>query len=761
MIGHKLFNAMAFAVAFRVGADMQLIQVALQPFASCRTVVAGDPCYEKVTWAMQKGVAKHPDWYLPLTPNSSFEDFQRHLHSTARLSDVCPEPCPAGMGADGCHTSVQGDACYEKVLWAMKTGVEKHPDWYRNLSKDSSFEDFQLHLHSSARLSSVCPKPCSAPEAATSRTSEETDGFTDFNGRPAETPEPTMEPGVPCLCNSTDPCPAFAYFDFDGSGCLSDAEAALVDEMVAPYDQYDLDGDGCINDTEAICGNPSTVDSCDCGQYMAPGTTVCQSCSGETRRRRTSECDGCATGKFAVAGCDECMEDDAMYLTAGANVSDTRIYVNKDTDLGGFAVSVGDSITISKCCCESASDHGTFVITGAAPTTPALSFDIPALTMDFSQFDRVTKTCSSTDGVGYPSSFPCGCGSEVCGESTKCDISGNGGCGACIPTVLPTPAPTVSARGDPHLVNLAGEHFDVNHGGEFTLLRIPQATTKPVEMELKASILPEHGKPCTTYITEVEASGAWLGGKVVQVRSYLRSHAKNETDKFLGLRVLDRSPNALADEAPWEKLSQWADASYVVSEPQTKDGFGVTVSTAKWHSKKDARQDVPTVAGQVEIQVTNKLLSSEPTKFIIRQDLPRQEHLNLAVRRLSSLGRADVGGLLGFDEHPESLEDVTPECQRHRDGLDRETGPRHNKPDWKVRWEKIREQRMQPHHTDSLNDNEAAASLANRDMMCVCPSDTSGDLADNVYVEGLASGGNVGGVLVEFQTGRLAEATWD
>jgi len=69
------------------------------------------------------------------------------------------------------------------------------------------------------------------------------------------------------------------------------------------------------------------------------------------------------------------------------------------------------------------------------------------------------------------------------------------------------------------LVNLNGEHFDVNHGGEFTLLRVPQNTIKPAEVELKAFVLPEHGKPCTTYITEVELSGVWLDGKVVQVRS--------------------------------------------------------------------------------------------------------------------------------------------------------------------------------------------------------------------------------------------------
>jgi len=39
-------------------------------------------------------------------------------------------------------------------------------------------------------------------------------------------------------------------------------------------------------------------------------------------------------------------------------------------------------------------------------------------------------------------------------------------------------------------------------------------------------------------------------------------------------------------------------------------------------------------------------------------------------------------------------------------------------------------------------------------MMCVCPS-------EDALAEGLASGGNTEGVLAEFQTARLAEATWD
>jgi len=492
---------------------------------------------------------------------------------------------------------------------------------------------------------------------------------------------------------------------------------------------------------------------------------MCQECHGSARRRRSHDCDACPDDMFAVPDCDDCMENDAMYLNESANVGANTIYVNKDTNVNGDVVTVGDSITIAKCCCEGPSDHGTFQITaapsqGEAPyvdeDSPGIPYVITNLTMDFSRFDRVTRTCTETDGTRYSAFYPCGCGSQVCPEKTVCDIAADGGCGGCIPSVPPTPAPTVSARGDPHLVNLNGEHFDVNHGGEFTMLRIPQNTAKTADLELKATILPEHGKPCTTYITAVEVSGTWLGQKVVQVRSYLRSYAKNETDKFLGIRVLRPTPG----ESLWERLDN-ASLHYIISEPQTEDGFGVMVSTSTWYTTKDARTDVPTVAGQVEIHVNNAQLSDDPTKFVIRQDLPRQEHLNLAVRRLSSLGRADVGGLLGFDTHPESLEDVTPECQRHRDGLDQERGPRFSKPNWKVRWEKIKERREQARHGEEMNDNEAAASLVSRDMMCVCPVDTSTGLGENIYVEGLIGGRDTDGVLVEFQTGRLAEATWD
>jgi len=263
----------------------------------------------------------------------------------------------------------------------------------------------------------------------------------------------------------------------------------------------------------------------------------------------------------------------------------------------------------------------------------------------------------------------------------------------------------------------------------------------------------------------VELSGAWLGGKVVQVRSY-RAKASGEASKFLGLRIMSRGataeskPEEMGDsgEVPWEKLADWPDMAYLLSGFQGKTGYMVTLAKTQWHSRKGSGQGASSVAGQVEVRVQRRR-HNESARIIMRQDLPLQEHLNLAVRQISALGREDVGGLLGFDPHPASLEAVSPECQRYRDGLDGPHGP-HAKPRWKTRWEKIRERRAQADaHGGGTKDNEAAASLVTRAMMCVC---AVGD-ASGARDAGPADGGDddAEGVLAEFQTGRLAEATWD
>ncbi|CAK0840680.1 unnamed protein product [Prorocentrum cordatum] len=547
------------------------------------------------------------------------------------------------------------------------------------------------------------------------------------------TPAPTLPPGVPCPCNQK--CAGFPYVDTDGDGCLSPPECEYIETFRDRFHELDLDGDGCVTIDECI-ESPlgewlpmfpiQGPNHCDFGSYFTPGTSSCVSCTnGETRRRRSEACTKCPAGKDDFGDFDVCIG--GAYLKEPLYPGNCSACLNTGTDESGLTWTRGDRVVIS----TRNPDPGHYqvvTIEGVNTVGNLTCFEFsPCVTDPYDPYDPVTTDCTEQDGHATSIAYPCGCGIEECADGEVCDIDGNAGQGICFTPSgnLPTPAPTVSARGDPHLVNLHGEHFDVNHGGEFTLLRIPQATSEPPMLELKASIRPEHGKPCTTYITEVEVSGSLFGSKVVQVRSYLRSHVENETDKFLGLRVLERTPGAVT-EAPWKSIAQETDNTFFVADPQTENDFRVTMSTAKWYSNKDAGEKVPSVAGQVEIRLGDpKDLGLEPARVLVRQDLPRQEHLNVAVRRLSSLGREDVGGLLGFDPHPESLEDVTPECQRHRDGLDSARGPRSQR-GWKARWEKIKARRSEAFAPGgAAGDGDATAQLVSngREAMCVCPGE--------------------------------------
>ncbi|CAK0853460.1 unnamed protein product [Prorocentrum cordatum] len=608
------------------------------------------------------------------------------------------------------------------------------------------------------------------------------------------TPSPTMEPGAPCTCDQ-DACGMFTYLDLDGDGCLVEAEVDKDDNLNGHFTEMDADGDGCV--TQAECGDsPYSHDmpkfpiqgpaECSYGYYFMEDTSVCQQCpAGATRRRRSEGCSDCPAGKVDLGDFDNCIS--GVWLTEPLAIGSDVVFVNKAEDESGVLLQKGDGITMStrnpghferliivdKIGFDDSQRLSPYHESLLRKSGPFFVLD-HGVHAEFNKYDAIVSACTQVNGISLSDQYPCGCGIEICDLGYRCDEQcsgdntvldfysgsgyGNGGC--CIgppASPLPTPAPTVSAKGDPHLVNLLGEHFDVNHGGEFTLLRIPQAAERAAEVQLKATIRPEHGKPCTTYITAVEFSGTWMGGAVVQVRSYLRSHTKNESDEFLGLRVLEPGT---PEDVPWTRLADWTDGNMVLFEQQARKGVRVTMSKSQWRTKKGVKEGLPTVAGQLQIMMQSKR-SKDSAMIVVRQDLPMQEHLNLAVRRLSALGRADIGGLLGFDAHAESLEDVTPECQRHRDGLDAKKGP-NSTPGWKVRWQKIKEERASNRVPGgSMNDNEAAANLidkmrmSGKDMMCVCPIDEEDDYTANLI------GGGRQGVLANFQTGRFAEATWD
>jgi hypothetical protein len=328
---------------------------------------------------------------------------------------------------------------------------------------------------------------------------------------------------------------------------------------------------------------------------------------------------------------------------------------------------------------------------------------------------------------------------EACENTEMCHA--DNGTYSCVQVgpypIFPTPAPTVGAKGDPHLVNLQGEHFDINHGGEFTLLRIPQEIAKQAEIQLKATIQPEFQRPCTTYITQVEFTGSWLDNTSVQLRSYLRAHPGRGRGAFLGARVL--SPFEV--DPPWEAIEAFSadEPELTLSAPEAV--VEVKVSKSEWFPKKSTSPGVPTVAGMFTLHVRDTR-NPQGARIVIRQDLPEQEHLNLAVQHVSALGRADVGGLLGFDAHPESLEYVSGKCHHYRavnklrvESQEDQDNGYYFQPLWKDRWNQIKQKRK----AEREGDNQAAASLvregnAGASLMCKCPA-AGGPFAEGIVVE--------------------------
>jgi len=637
------------------------------------------------------------------------------------------------------------------------------------------------------------------------------------------TPEPTLAPGVACDCL---PGACFNTYDRDSDGCLSAAECALQKHLGAENcssSAWDQDGDGCIDMTTEwphifdmyngeVCpvNAPRSETHCAAGFFLQPDG-VCDECfTGSTRRRRALECSACPTGTFDAGRYDDCLC--GLFTAQDHQAGATTVHISS---ADGF--SVDDRIVITGLCANESSPSCNTTQWESVLISAIAGNEITIgnpLQYSYLKYSSVRIECTIRDGTDLSHQYrssqcgiqvkQCGCGAEACDPTTKCDLTDPAAPnGRCAPLerypAFSTPAPTVGAKGDPHLVNLAGEHFDINHGGTFMLLRFPQDTSKPADVEINALVEPEWGKPCITYITQVELSGKWLNGQRVQVRCFLREHSEIDQDTeetvkhraatFLGMRTLDEGDV----EAPWVNITD-APVGGALSHPDSD--VEVKLIKSQWFPKSKHQGNNPGVAGQFQFNLRDKR-NTEAAKIVIRQDLPGQEHLNMAIRRLSVLGRADVGGLLGFDKHPESLERGTAACNHWRSQHHYEVAV---KPEpWKQqtaseKWKQISDERSHKAaqeaagmpRGDAMTDNEAGASLQSRDidddrdvfddrdafddrdvfdrdfyeksktlkeqyaeagLSCSCPADTT------VYSEG---------VLTEVMSpGMWAEATWD
>jgi len=81
-------------------------------------------------------------------------------------------------------------------------------------------------------------------------------------------------------------------------------------------------------------------------------------------------------------------------------------------------------------------------------------------------------------------------------------------------TTTTTTTANATAAGDPHLVNMRGQHFDVRRPGQYPFLVVPRfARARDSQLFVQASIAPVKGTATCTglYITTVLLQGSWLG----------------------------------------------------------------------------------------------------------------------------------------------------------------------------------------------------------------------------------------------------------
>lgn len=103
----------------------------------------------RIMLAQELFAKKYPD----STPESELPEPECDFKQTKFYEDK-------GYYRVECRTAVRGDPRYNDVMWAMKTGMKQHPEWYRGLSPDASFEEFQAYLYRTSPVGHSCPPPC-------------------------------------------------------------------------------------------------------------------------------------------------------------------------------------------------------------------------------------------------------------------------------------------------------------------------------------------------------------------------------------------------------------------------------------------------------------------------------------------------------------------------------------------------------------------------------------------------------------------------
>jgi len=216
-----------------------------------------------------------------------------------------------------------------------------------------------------------------------------------------------------------------------------------------------------------------------------------------------------------------------------------------------------------------------------------------------------------------------------------------------------------TAKGDPHLVNIKGEAFDVRLPGKHALLRVPRDPQQPTLLLVLARVESDWQQPCNMLITHVEVSGAWLGpdGRV-WVRA-LRRRSRTDWNKTeVHQRILPEDPVQpfaikVGPSGSWMPLWKFGGLRGAAGN--------VSVEAAITNRNRSQVWGAHNAAGYFKILVHG-------AEIRLIQKRPAWGFLNVEIQHLQRLsgsllgGGLEIGGLLGADRVPERLGRATDEC---------------------------------------------------------------------------------------------------
>jgi len=196
----------------------------------------------------------------------------------------------------------------------------------------------------------------------------------------------------------------------------------------------------------------------------------------------------------------------------------------------------------------------------------------------------------------------------------------------CNPTPSPPPD-SAGGRGDPHMTNIKGEHFNINRQGYAPLVSI----TSEGASHLEVTALITGVKKCQKkmFMTHVNSSGSWLEKTVAVIVG-----GQTETEGKAFRVIVDGQ-------------EVWSPASRGYKPPDTENN--VFNHPDKFSIKEMSGKDTPAEQPGIELKTAHDV------KLRIVRPLHRSTappHLNFNIQGLSKLpSSVALGGLLGNGDH--------------------------------------------------------------------------------------------------------------